>query len=38
MTSEFVRDAAMTAAIFGFFSAGWDGWAQDDPPQAGACH
>jgi len=22
----------MTAAIFGFFSAAWYGWAQDDPP------
>ena len=32
MTGQFVRDAAMTAAIFGFFAAGWYGWAQDDPP------
>ena len=32
VTAQFVRDAAMTAAIFGFFSAGWCGWAQDDPP------
>jgi hypothetical protein len=32
VTTEFVRDAAMTAAIFGFFAAGWYGWAQDDPP------
>ena len=22
----------MTGAIFGFFAAGWYGWAQDDPP------
>ena len=32
VTTEFMRDAAMTAAIFGFFAAGWYGWAQDDPP------
>ncbi|HWL50468.1 MAG TPA: hypothetical protein VNT92_11365 [Acidimicrobiia bacterium] len=32
MTTQFVRDAAMTGAIFGFFAAGWYGWAQDDPP------
>lgn len=30
--TEFARDAAVTAAIFGFFAAGWFGWAQDDPP------
>ena len=32
MTAEFVRDAAATAAVFGFFASGWLGWAQDDPP------
>jgi hypothetical protein len=32
MTSPFVRDAAMTAAIFGFASAAWFGWAQENPP------
>ena len=32
MTALFVQDAAMTAAIFGFFSAGWYGWAQEEPP------
>lgn len=32
MMTEFARDAAVTAAIFGFFAAGWFGWAQDDPP------
>lgn len=31
--TEFVRDAAVTAAIFGFFAASWFGWAQDQPPQ-----
>jgi hypothetical protein len=34
MTAEFVRDAAATAAIFGFFASAWFGWAQDQPPQA----
>ena len=33
MTSEFARDAAMTAAIFGFFAMGWFGWAQEHPPK-----
>jgi hypothetical protein len=32
MTAAFVRDAAATAAVFGFFAASWFGWAQDDPP------
>jgi len=32
MSAEFARDAAVTAAIFGFFAAGWFGWAQDRPP------
>jgi len=27
-----VRDVAMTAAVLGFFSAAWFGWAQDRPP------
>lgn len=34
MTSEFSRDAAMTAAIFGFFAMAWFGWAQEHPPQS----
>ncbi|MEU8004843.1 hypothetical protein AB0B66_27095 [Catellatospora sp. NPDC049111] len=29
-----VRDAAMTALIFGFFASAWFGWAQEAPPQA----
>lgn len=32
MNAEFLRDAAMTAAIFGFFASSWFGWAQEDPP------
>ncbi|MET0864210.1 MAG: hypothetical protein ABWZ98_07730, partial [Nakamurella sp.] len=32
VTAAFVRDAAMTAAIFGFFASGWFGWAQESPP------
>ncbi|MEV7231850.1 hypothetical protein AB0M79_33325 [Polymorphospora sp. NPDC051019] len=32
MTADFVRDAAMTAVIFGFFASGWFGWAQEKPP------
>jgi hypothetical protein len=31
--SEYVRDAAVTAAIFGFFAMAWFGWAQDAPPR-----
>lgn len=31
--AEFIRDAAMTAAIFGFFASAWFGWAQEDPPR-----
>ena len=31
MTTEFVRDAAATAAIFGFFGSVWFGWAQETP-------
>lgn len=34
MTAEFIRDAAATAAIFGFFGCMWFGWAQEKPPQA----
>ena len=33
-TAEFLRDAAATAAIFGFFASAWFGWAQDEPPPA----
>jgi hypothetical protein len=32
VTAEFLRDAAATAAIFGFFASAWFGWAQDEPP------
>jgi hypothetical protein len=31
MTAEFLRDAAATAAVFGFFAASWFGWAQEAP-------
>jgi hypothetical protein len=34
MTTEFVRDAAATAAIFGFFGSVWFGWAQEHPPKS----
>jgi hypothetical protein len=34
VTAEFLRDAAATAAVFGFFASGWFGWAQDDSPKA----
>ena len=30
--TEFIRDAAATAAVLGFFAASWFGWAQDAPP------
>jgi hypothetical protein len=36
MTAEFLRDAAATAVVFGFFASAWFGWAQDDPPKAWA--
>jgi hypothetical protein len=32
MTTDFVRNVAATAAIFGFFASAWFGWAQEDPP------
>jgi hypothetical protein len=32
MTTEFVRDTAATAAIFGFYTSVWFGWAQERPP------
>jgi hypothetical protein len=31
--TDSIRDAAVTAAIFGFFGAGWFGWAQEAPPE-----
>jgi uncharacterized membrane protein len=34
MTAEFLRDAAATAAVFGFFAASWFGWAQEAPPRS----
>lgn len=34
MTAGFARDAAATAAIFGFFASSWFGWAQEQPPRA----
>lgn len=33
MKAEFLRDAAMTAVIFGFVTMGWFGWAQEAPPE-----
>jgi uncharacterized membrane protein YczE len=33
VTAEFVRDAAATAVVFGFFSSCWFGWAQEQPPR-----
>lgn len=33
MLTEFVRDAAATAAILGFFASAWFGWAQEHPPK-----
>lgn len=32
MLSDHLRDAAMTAVIFGFFATSWYGWAQENPP------
>lgn len=32
MTAAYLRDAAITAVIFGFFASGWFGWAQEAPP------
>ncbi|KUL23434.1 hypothetical protein [Actinoplanes awajinensis] len=32
MHAEYLRDAAMTAAIFGFFTMNWFGWALEGPP------
>ena len=32
--AQHARDAAATAAVFGFFGSAWFGWAQDSPPQA----
>ena len=34
MLADYVRDAAMTAAIFGFFAMAWFGWALEGPPPA----
>lgn len=33
MLTEYTRDAAMVAVIFGFFGMVWFGWAQEDPPK-----
>ncbi|GAA1810619.1 hypothetical protein GCM10009682_35300 [Luedemannella flava] len=33
MLAAFVRDAAATGAIFGFFASVWFGWAQEAPPR-----
>lgn len=35
MLTEHIRDAAMTAVIFGFFTTVWLGWAQEKPPAPG---
>jgi hypothetical protein len=32
MLAEHLRDAAATAAVFGFFAPSWFGWAQEAPP------
>ena len=32
MQAAFIRDAAMTAVVFGFFASSWFGWAQEAPP------
>jgi hypothetical protein len=32
MITDFVRDTAGTAAVFGFFASAWFGWAQERPP------
>jgi hypothetical protein len=32
MITDFVRDAAATAVIFGFFASAWFGWAEENPP------
>lgn len=36
MDIHFTRDLLMTAAIFGFFSVVWFGWAQERPPAGAA--
>ncbi|BAL89563.1 hypothetical protein AMIS_43430 [Actinoplanes missouriensis 431] len=32
MLADHLRDAAVTAAVFGFFASSWFGWAQEAPP------
>lgn len=32
MSSEYLRDSAMSALILGFFASTWFGWAQERPP------
>jgi hypothetical protein len=32
MVTQYARDAAMTAVVFGFFATTWFGWAQEAPP------
>ncbi|MEU6075700.1 hypothetical protein [Micromonospora sp. NPDC047074] len=34
MTAQYVRDAAATAVVFGFFALSWYGWAQEAPPRS----
>lgn len=34
MIAEYVRDAAATAVVFGFFASSWFGWAQEAPPKS----
>jgi hypothetical protein len=34
MITEYVRDAAATAVVFGFFASSWFGWAQEAPPKS----
>lgn len=33
MDLEYLRDAAMYGAVFGFFAMVWFGWAQENPPK-----
>lgn len=33
MENEYIRDAAMYAAVFGMFGFAWFGWGQENPPK-----
>ncbi|MGF1662512.1 MAG: hypothetical protein ACFCVG_08570 [Kineosporiaceae bacterium] len=32
--SDYARDMAATATVFGFFAVSWFGWAREDPPHS----